>query len=201
MNSKRILTLLSFIKESDKIIDVGCDHGYISKLLEKRGQSSIASDINEQIIDKRKKEGSKLIKYYVSDGLKEIKEYFDYPILSGMGTFTILNILKSSDLNFSKCLMCSNSDNESLRKGMLSLGFIVKNEKVIKEKDKYYNIIMFEKGKYNYTKKELYIGINHLDKDMLKEKNDFLLDKYTKLLKTIPKSKQQELKRKIEYLK
>lgn len=201
MNSKRILAILSFINKDDIIVDIGCDHAYLSKNLEKRNQYSIASDINEGIIKNRKKEKSNLIKYYVSDGLKNIEEYYDYPIICGMGTTTILKILKESNLNFNKCLISSNSDNEELRIGMKNLGFVVKEEVIIKEKGKFYNIIMFKKGKYEYTKKELYIGINHIDQNILKEKNKYLLNKYTKLLKKIPKEKQKEILRKIEYLK
>lgn len=201
MNSKRILAILSFINKDDIIVDIGCDHAYLSKNLEKRNQYSIASDINEGIIKNRKKEKSNLIKYYVSDGLKNIEEYYDYPIICGMGTTTILKILKESNLNFNKCLISSNSDNEELRIGMKNLGFVVKEEVIIKEKGKFYNIIMFKKGEYEYTKKELYIGINHIDRNILKEKNKYLLNKYTKLLKKIPKEKQKEILRKIEYLK
>ncbi len=200
MTSKRLLTILSFINEKDLIVDVGCDHAYLSKLLEKRGQKSIACDIVPEIINKRKSENSKLINYYVSDGLKDIKEKYDYPILSGMGTFTILNIIKSSVVNYNKCIISSNSDNDILRKEMVKLGFKITKEQIIKEKGKYYNIILFEIGKCNYTEKEYYIGVNHVDLDMLKEKNTYLLNKYNNLLKNIPLSKQKELLKQIKYL-
>jgi len=51
--SKRIKAIVSFIDIDDLIVDVGCDHAYVSKLLAKRGQKSIASDIVEGIIEKR----------------------------------------------------------------------------------------------------------------------------------------------------
>ena len=170
-------------------------------MLEQRAQKSIACDIVEEIINKHKEEKSKYIKYYVSDGLKDIKEKYDYPVISGMGTFTILNIIKSSDFLFNKCLILSNSDNYILRKEMVKLGFKITQEKIVKEKNIYYNIILFEKGKCKYTEKEYYVGVNHSDLGMLKEKNKYLLDKYNKLLDTIPLSKQKKLLKKIEHLK
>lgn len=201
MNSKRILALLSFINKEDLVVDVGCDHAYLSKNLEKRNQKSIACDIVKEIIEERKKENSKLIKYYVSDGLKDIDEEFSYPVISGMGTSSILKILKLSKLNFDKCLISSNNDNKTLREEMNKLGFRVQNEIVIKQKNKYYNIIMFEKGKYNYTKEELYLGINHLDKKLYNEKNKYLYKKYCKLINSVPKDKQDNLNEKLSCLK
>jgi len=198
--SKRIEAIVSFIDIDDLIVDVGCDHAYVSKLLAKRGQKSIASDIVEGIIEKRKKENNELIEYYVSDGLRDIHVKYDYPVICGMGTFTILNIIKESKKDFNKCLISSNNDNELLRREMNNLGFVVEKELVIKDKNKFYNIIMFKKGKYNYTDKELYLGINHLDYEMFEEKKKSLLKKYKKIINNIPVEKRDEIKRKIDFL-
>lgn len=188
MNSKRLLTILSFINEKNKIVDIGCDHAYLSLLLAKRGQASIAVDVVSSIIDKLKKQiKNPLISFYKSDGLENVDDsLYDMPVLSGMGTYTILNIIKKSNKNFDKVLTCSNGKYKTLRSGMLELGFVSVKEQIVKENNKYYNIILFKKGNKKYSEKELYFGINHQDKKMLKEYNDYLKRKYKKIKNKVP---------------
>lgn len=188
MNSKRLLTILSFINEKDKIVDIGCDHAYLSLLLAKRGQASVAVDVVSSIIDKLKKQiKNPLISFYKSDGLENVDDsLYDMPVLSGMGTYTILNIIKKSNKNFDKVLTCSNGKYKTLRSGMLELGFVSVKEQIVKENNKYYNIILFKKGNKKYSEKELYFGINHQDKKMLKEYNDYLKRKYEKIKNKVP---------------
>lgn len=188
MNSKRLLTILSFINEKDKIVDIGCDHAYLSLLLAKRGQASVAVDVVSSIIDKLKKQiKNPLISFYKSDGLENVDDsLYDMPVLSGMGTYTILNIIKKSNKNFDKVLTCSNRKYKTLRSGMLELGFVSVKEQIVKENNKYYNIILFKKGNKKYSEKELYFGINHQDKKMLKEYNDYLKRKYKKIKNKVP---------------
>lgn len=188
MNSKRLLTILSFINEKDKIVDIGCDHAYLSLLLAKRGQASIAVDVVSSIIDKLKKQiKNPLISFYKSDGLENVDDsLYNMPVLSGMGTYTILNIIKKSNKNFDKVLTCSNGKYKTLRSGMLELGFVSVKEQIVKENNKYYNIILFKKGNKKYSEKELYFGINHQDKKMLKEYNDYLKRKYKKIKNKVP---------------
>lgn len=200
MNSKRLQALLSFIKTSDKVVDVGCDHAYLSKMLARRNQASIACDIVSSIIEKRKEEDKNdLITYMLSDGLKQIPDNaYNLPVLSGMGTFTILNIIKNSSISFDRVLTASNSKYKELREGMKKLGFVSEEEQVVKENNKFYNIIMFKKGNTNYTEKELYIGKNHKDKKMLEEKNKYLKNKYSKILKNLPED--SEILKELKYL-
>ena len=199
MNNKRILKILSYINREDIIVDVGCDHAYLSKLLAKRGQRSIACDNVKSIIDQRKSEKhSDLITYYLSDGLKQIPEKYDYPVIAGMGTYNILKIIKESNKKFNKCLILSHSKYKELRLGMLDLGYIVDFEEVIKDNNKFYNLIMFKKGNKNYTEEELYIGINHKNLKLLKEKNNYLKNKYNKIKNKLPKN--SEILKEIKYL-
>lgn len=200
MNNKRLQALLGFIKESDKVVDVGCDHAYLSKMLAKRGQASIACDIVSSIIEERKREDKNdLITYLISDGLKQIpSDAYNLPVLSGMGTFSILDIIKKSSISFDRVLTASNSKYKNLREGMKELGFVSIEEQVVKENNKFYNIIMFEKGNGNYTEKELYIGKNHKDKKTLDEKNKYLKNKYSKILKNLPED--SEILKELKYL-
>ena len=204
--TKRIGVISSYILNTDKIIDVGCDQALLSKLLAKRGVYSVASDLRENIIEKAKSNTEtnllSYIDYRVGDGitLKENEQNY-IPVLSGMGSYLIVNIIKGSNREFNKIITISNNNHEYLRKEMLNLGYIVELEEIIKEKNKYYNLIIFKKGNIVYTESELFIGINHQNKELLKEKNENLINKYNKLIKTIEnEDAKKELESKLEIL-
>lgn len=204
--TKRIETISSYISNNDKIIDVGCDHALLSKLLAKRQVFSIASDLRNNIIEKAKKNTDQnllpFIDYRIGDGITLNEDEKDYiPVMSGMGSYLIIKIIKQSKKTFNKIITISNNNHEYLRKEMSNLGYSVELEEIIKEKNKYYNLIIFEKGKRKYTNEELFIGFNHQNKEMLKEKNEYLIQKYTKLIKNIENEKaKKELETKLEIL-
>ena len=64
---------------------------------------------------------------------------------------------------------------------MNSLGYSIKEEEIIKENGKYYNLIEFKPGNSKYTKEEILIGKNHQNIGLLIEKNNCLLMKYKNL--------------------
>lgn len=80
------------------MLDVGCDQALLSKLLARRGVYSIASDIKANIIINAKRNLTDLEKKYItftlSDGVPEGVNQTITLVLSGMGTYTILDILK-----------------------------------------------------------------------------------------------------------
>ena len=176
----RIEALYSFIDLKDKVVDVGCDQAKLSIMLAKRNQSSIASDISEKVINKAKHDiDNPLIDLRVSDGLENIKDgEADTVVLAGMGTHTILDILNKSKLRFNKVITISNNYHDILRSKMNEIGYIVKEEQIIKEGNKYYNLIEFTNGKANYSESDIELGLNHRDLDMYKEYLSFLLNKY-----------------------
>ena len=186
----RIETIYSFIDLDDRVVDVGCDQAKLGILLAKRNQKSIASDISPKVIERasldiRKLGLDNLIDLRVSNGLQNIKEKeADTLVLSGMGTHTILEILNNTKLRFNKIITISNNYHDILRDKMNELNYKVDKELIIKENNKYYNLILFTKGIKKYTKKDLLLGLNQVDSELYKEYLNHLLNKY----KTIKKS-------------
>lgn len=176
----RIEALYSLIDINDNVVDVGCDQAKLSLMLANRNQSSIACDISENVINRAKKSiDSPLIDLRVSNGLSNIKEEeADTLVLAGMGTHTILEILNNTKLRFKKILTISNNYHDILREKMNTLNYKVDSELIIYENDKYYNLIKFIEGNRQYTKKELLLGLNHMDKQLYKEYLNYLLKKY-----------------------
>lgn len=100
----RLKCISSYISDNEKVLDVGCDQALLSKLLARRGVYSIASDIKANIIINAKRNLTDLEKKYItftlSDGVPEGVNQTITLVLSGMGTYTILDILKNSKVFF-----------------------------------------------------------------------------------------------------
>lgn len=185
----RIESIYSLIDENDKVVDVGCDQAKLSIMLAKRNQKSIASDISEKVINRasstiKKLSLDNLIDLRISNGLINIKENeADTLVLSGMGTHTILQIVSSTNIKFKKIITISNNYHDILRAKMNNLGYKVNRELIIKENNKYYNLIEYVKGKNNLSREEELIGLNHIDKNMYNEYLKYLLNKYLNIQK------------------
>ena len=197
----RIDAIASYINLDDKVVDVGCDQAKLSIMLSKRNQSSIASDISEKVIEKAKSLiQDNLIDFRVSNGLEKIKKgEADTLVLAGMGTHTILEILNNTKLRFKKIITISNNYHDILRSKMNDLDYRVIEERIIKENNKYYNLIVFTKGNYKYSEEELLLGINHDDIKMYKEYLEYLLKKYTNI-KLTSKNKNEKIDKMIKYI-
>ena len=181
----RIEAIYSLIDENDRVVDVGCDQAKLALMLSSRGQSSIASDISEKVINKARLDiKSDLIDLRVSDGLQNIKEgEADTLVLSGMGTYTILDILNKTKLRFKKIITISNNYHDILRSKMNDLNYMVDSELIIKENNKYYNLILFVPGNKKYTDYEINFGLNHKDKELYNEYLNHLKNKYLNIQK------------------
>ena len=196
--SKRLASIASNIDKEDKVVDIGCDHGYLSIYLKAVNGNKvvIATDINENALNMAKKNINKnsiLIETRLGNGLDVIKHNEgDTIIISGMGGNTILNILKKNKLKYiKKIVIQSNTDIPLIRKYINKLGYTIKNEQLIIDKNIYYIIITFTKGRHKYTKKELYFGPILLkeNNDLFNEKKAIELNKLEEILKKIPSKK------------
>lgn len=204
--SKRINLILKYIKDEDIVLDVGCDQAEVGIALANKNIYSYAGDISKNVIDNAIKKVNKLklskyITFRVSDGLKEFNnENINTLVIAGLGTYTILKILKDSIKKYPKLIIISNNDLELLRTEVISLGYKIVLEEVTYEKGKFYNLILFERGKEEYNSKELYIGHNHQNIKELNKKKKYLLNKYKEILKNIPDDKKDKLLKEIKYL-
>ncbi len=193
MNSARIKALADFISLKDNVLDVGCDHGYLSIYLKQNNlcTSVLASDISASALEMAKKNFAKYevdVKSYVSDGFDKVDAYFDTAVIAGMGTTTILHILDNPKCP-NKLIISSHNDLFTLRKSLNKMGFQLEKETVILEKGHYYSIMLWEKGSHKLKHAELLFGISK-NKDYYL----FLYKKNKELLKKVPWLKRGKLK-------
>lgn len=167
--SRRLEVVASYVRDNSKVIDIGCDHGFLSIFLAKKYDNIkiIASDINENALGNAIENINKMnlqdkIDVRLGNGLDVISALeIDTIVISGMGANTIVGILKYSrdKLTYVKDIIVqSNTDLYFLRKNITSLGYYIEDETLVLDKNIIYTVIKFSKGKKRYSYKELYLG-------------------------------------------
>lgn len=210
MISNRLKSLVKYVDANDKVIDIGCDHALLDVYLVKTKivNDIIVSDVSSNALE----QGINNIKKYnledyidarVGNGLEVLRDTdnVDTIIISGMGTSTILEILNNKYLyNVKKLIIQSNRDYYELRRDVVKLGFVIKEEEVIEDNGKIYINIVFIRGIKNYSLEELKYGTNNMiNKELYYES---LIDKKTKILNCITdESLRNTLKEEIRFLK
>lgn len=161
--SKRLEAIANLV-DTKRVIDVGCDHGYLDIYLTLyKDCNCIATDISSKAINScisniNKYHLTNRIETIVTDGINGINiNKNDTIILSGMGTSTIIDILNNKELP-NTIIISSNNNLEHLRRFMVSIGYIINNEIYVYEKGIHYIIIKFIKGNIIYNDYEYILG-------------------------------------------
>lgn len=192
MNSERIKALASFVDKKDTVVDIGCDHGYLSIYLKQNNfcKEVYASDISINALNSAINNFKKYkldIKAYVSDGFENIPNSFNTAVIAGMGTSTILKII-SHKKTPKKLILASNNDLYKLRKSLNKMGYKIVDEKAILENNHYYIIMLCIKKKQKLNNIELKFGISNNENYY-----QYLLNKNKELIKKVPFKKKIKL--------
>lgn len=195
--SKRLQVVANLIQDNKKIIDIGCDHGLLSIYLAEKYKNIkiIASDVNKNALNSaieniKKSSMQDIIETRLGNGLEVVtKDEIDTIVISGMGSNTIVGILKKSKdklANVNNIIVQSNTDLYFLRKNITRIGYYIEEELLVEDKNIIYTVIKFTKGRKKYTYKELYLGPILLNKkDKLFQKK---MEKELKTMKMIIKN-------------
>ncbi len=215
--SKRLKTVADLVlsKESNKIIDVGCDHALLDIYLIQNNENLkvVASDNKKAPLENARKNIEKYsflnkIEVCLKDGINNIDKEVDTVIISGMGCETIIEILEN-DLkeldHINRLVLSSNNKYPQLREKVTSIGYKINEEKIIYEDKKYYIVIEFIKGNKKYSKKELFFGpilLKNKDENFIKYYN-YLIKQKEKILDSInnDNEKKEEIIKEINYIK
>ena len=162
--SKRLMAVATLVDINSRVIDVGCDHAYLDiYLTQNNGNSCIATDINKNALNKaieniKKYNLEDKIQTKLTNGLAGVKvKDEDNIVISGMGTYTILEILKTNKLS-NTLIISSNNNISLLREEVIKLGYIIDTEMFIMDKSKFYIIIKFVRGIKKYNKIDIEYG-------------------------------------------
>ena len=213
--NNRLKTIGDLVPLSSYPLDIGCDHALLSIYLvkEKGIKKAVASDNKNGPLKKAKenvnfykvKDKVELIE---AEGLNSYKEGIDTITISGMGGLNINRILENKKnylKNINTIILSPNNYSIAVKRKLLKLGYYISDEKLVKENNIIYQILVFTKGRKYYSYKKLYLG------PVLMTKKDELTKEYYKreletkksLLEALPKSFYSKIrltKKEIKYL-
>ena len=168
--SKRLITCCNFVAVGDRVADIGCDHGYLGIYLLKNGiaTSVIAADINQMPLDSAFQNAHKYgtadkMRFYLSDGVRNIPSDFDSLVCAGMGADTIISILDAAPWLQSKqyrlILQCQ-SKTPMLRKYLSDNGWCIRNETVLRDGRFLYTVmeVVWQPESFALSEGQLYIS-------------------------------------------
>lgn len=208
--SKRLKAICNLVSKESIVLDIGCDHAYLSIDLVKTGKSTkvYAIDNKEMPLNEAKKNivkhnlESKIIPL-LSDGLKDIDiPYYTHIIMAGLGGELIANIIKRDHIYHDATLILEpNNNSYALRETLKDLSYQITYETMVCDSGQFYPIIVAKKAesKPNYTHLELHFGPILL-KNKSKELKDYLL-KEIKILESKNSLNNPSLTSKINFYK
>ena len=193
----RIQFIASLLQGYDIAIDIGSDHGLVLKYALDNNyiQHAVASDLNEGPLNHAKQNLTGYpVRFYLSDGFKNVPLDYDIAVITGMGPHLILDILKNVlHLEGKTYILGANDKVEVLREGLMQLGFKIIDEYVIHD-GFYYVFLKVVIGKMTLTQQDIYVGpiLKHKPeaKSFFEHKYNYYLD----LSKKVTGHKLKEIK-------
>ena len=165
----RLMAIADQVPQGAKLADVGTDHAYLPVylLLNGRIRNAVASDVNAGPLERGWEtartygvEESK-ISLRICDGLAGVKAHeADTVAICGMGGELIARILGAAPWTKDALLLLQPmSSQPELRQWLITNGYAIQRELVVKEGEKYYVILTVRGGEADpYTPAELWVG-------------------------------------------
>lgn len=205
----RLLKIARLLPKSRVIADIGTDHAYIPVWAVSNGVSefAIASDINKGPLDRAAQNVSAFalsdkISLRLGAGLSTVSPAeADTIVVAGMGGMLISNILddaKGAVLSSKTLILQPMTAAKELREYLLENDFCIKEEHLVAEDEKIYNIFVVAIGipPRKYSERELVLG-KDLDKtspELFERHRQNVLKKYKKRAEGLKKSDREENK-------
>ena len=204
MISKRLLLASKYTKGFNCLADCGTDHAYfpITCVLEGYVNKAYASDNKQKPLENAMKNIEKAdlkgkVIPILAEGLGYISEEVDVASVMGMGGRMIVSILEVADLkNLKRLILIANSENFYLRDYLANNNWRIISEEFIKEKQKFYQLIIVEKGKMEISDLEKEFG-PLIMKDKSPEFTEMIKKNIKKLITALNKTKLSSEKEKI----
>ena len=190
MMNKKLMAIASFIEKEDTVLDTCSDHAYLAIYLKQNHlcKEVYASDINPNALNVAKKniENAKVkITTYLSDGFYNIEnEAIDTAVIAGVGTNTVLDILKGAPKNIQKFIISSNNHLDILRRFLYKQKLYIQKEIAVYDRHKYYVVLLVTKDYVKENKLTLKYG-----KSNNRDYFQFLIKKEEETLMKIPRKK------------
>ncbi len=214
----RLLTIASLVSDGEVVADIGTDHAYLSIYLAKANKAKkiYATDIAKKPLEVAK---NNIYSFNVSDKVETLLENgiswtksrnikISSCIIAGVGSSTILDILKNDNDNIDCYIISSNTNLEPIREWVKKNKYYVEKEVIVLDNDIIYELMKVNKyaGQKIRTKQDLVFG-PILKKD---KQNKLFLERWMKeeqklhlLLTKIPEhtKKHKQYKKRERFIK
>ena len=211
MNNKRIEAISQLIDNDESVIDIGCDHGFLAKMLRTKGNNKliICSDNKIGPLNNARNNliGYDNIHFELTDGVDNIDTVCDVCVLAGMGHNTVISIIENNENYFRNCkkiIIQVNSVVAQMRQYLSNHKFQIIDECMVYDY-KYYQIMVVKTGQQQLNELQIEFG-----PVLLEKKGEVFLQCYQKqlshfqsLLSTLPENHpdRSQLNKKIEQTK
>lgn len=174
--SFRLKKIAEKVEKDSIVADIGTDHAYVPIFLYKNNiiKKAIACDISKGSLEKANINISKynlddFIETRLGNGLEKINlnDNIDTIIIAGMGGMLMIDILKKGmeiAKNAEILILQPQRDIPEVRKFLHKNNFEIRDEEMLIDEEKFYNIIIAKKGKQNFNKMEYIFGKANIDK-------------------------------------
>lgn len=164
--TQRLKALYDLIPQDSVLVDIGTDHGYlvIKAVKDNKVRHAYGLDIGVGPLNQAKQN----IKQYglennitlmLLDGLKGFEADANCYVIAGMGAETIYSIISNKDFKEDDIILIqSNTKNAWLRKELNKLGFRIRDEVFLIERNKPVFIMALSLGSQNLTEEEILLG-------------------------------------------
>ena len=206
--SSRLKTISNMVRKGSIVADIGADHGKLIISLYEEGIISHGYAVENKkgpysrLVEALKNESLEdIIVPLFSDGISDLPTNVDTLVIAGMGGENIIKILTShkEKLNHvTTIIVDAHSCIPKLRAVVTDLGFVIADEKMVKDDNVYYEIIKFCKAdKAFYTDRDLEFGpiLRNEKSALFKEKYQNRLNDIESILNnhSLPESRIKEL--------
>ena len=168
--SNRLQEIASFVPKGARLLDVGSDHAYLPLYLLEKGciDYAIAGEVAEgpysSALENVAQVGlSERVDVRLADGLAAFTDSDDIDVIAicGMGGRLIAEILEAGKVKLAlvkQLILQPNNCEDELRLWLMANGFVITAEKMVTDKQKYYEIIVAEQGQMNLSAADLRFG-------------------------------------------
>ncbi|MED9967855.1 MAG: class I SAM-dependent methyltransferase [Blautia sp.] len=174
--SKRLSAVASMVTEGNRLVDVGCDHGYLPLYLylNKKIPSAIAMDVRPGPLSRAREHIAeygleKYIETRLSDGLSALSPgEGDTLTVAGMGGPLMERILMAKEVreSFQELILQPQSDIPHFRRFLREIGWEIIEEEIVLEDGKFYPMMKAVRGEAQiipedmpYTPEEAFGGL------------------------------------------
>lgn len=161
MLSNRLQLIADMNPEGLIMADVGTDHGYLPIALVKSGKvpKAYAMDINKGPLTKAEVNIAEAnatgdITTILSNGLEHLPPDVESVVVAGMGGMLISKILEDQQKKLQQLkhlIVSPHLDEVEMRKKVHELGWVIKQEKMVADKGKFYTVMACVPGEESYS--------------------------------------------------